>query len=1471
MDEVNAKNRSQRQRLEVDQTRTIKTLQVETQLAEAAREKAIQHEVEIEDLENTHLDSNLRMETMLQDALQEREAAIEANRMAQARFAAEHSTTLVQFEGDLSRARAATEVAVRRHEGLAAEQAELQSAHEELRTDRATALAKLRKVEAVLAVVRTEACEAAEQRDEALESMMEAEKARVALEERHTQTLSVMEGHDARVADAAAAFSEEHEIALKDARAKAEAHFERLKAQLETEEIARCEAVQNGEVQMLNAMRVEIQSEREEFRTRYETELAMVPSLAADEMNALAVVEAAEARANTAQSEAHEATERASMLEAKLQTLQQASEQSPTGAGAERESLTDEAFDDFGDFGDDVAVEDLDGGGGDFGAFECEQFDDFDMDTQQQTPNSAMQIPSASVALVESQKALEAANAARADAAAEQASITERLMRAEAQCSEAQRQVSEMRAEAKRWENAHDAMAADKATAKALADTAIAEREDALEKLAAVVASGGDVTAARTRVAELELQIKEAAAEHAAALNSARESAKSASSSALQPAVREAEERLREKFRADFKVALSHERQRAADQVKSVLARQEAEHHAQLEALKAKAADPGIGSERMPAMSNEIVRLNRTIRRLSHKMNVMRAVNFMSRGAVMKKFNFKNRKTDVKFVAYHPDTGQIAWGDVAKDPKKQRFRSFLPLQDIISVHFGPYQPTFVRMGDDFDHLPWNCLTLRTKERTYDFVTQKGDDCAMFTVGISAVSRSVRCKHTLGKLLFRRARMRIVMAADKHGKTPADVFIHLVLMSERKMAPEEKEANRRYKQRVALHTPPTPGLRKFQQGVQQGPTREQAEAQHRKAANLGTAEASRRSEGDDSYDIFTAKLKQFYEMYNPGRLGDVEKIAQAYHGKPAILNARLRETYDGRDLTTMRVESAVVTVSVPPQLELKEAQVEDKEMEKNMSREDSSAKVPAVIEKAGDFGSVEMNEPTSSKEESEDAGPQDDGNEASPEALAQQLSEMTGQNIALCRLALRRTGANAMSAANLLMSDDVAVEKLRAEVDSRAEAVSEHKVSTENASVDVPGEGQPSEDDASNMKEMVESNAVSAEAQQDQTQMWAQAEAKYYLALFHRLDQQQTGELPPQIVSQLMRRSGLPVDVLKTTWIKARAAHGTGDRLDGRAFYNLMRLTAYAQTGAEVTNEVVQRLSEIPLNLCRLEGVLIPPSMEEGPPGALPLLMTFREEEKHVPALAPEKQQKDPEPEPESPIAREPDTSTGDSIEENIATKNVVAGECDMDDDWQDDDGLGNAAEDVPTRNMPAPSSSKAVDRQSPLSQVGADNTVDGTRSTSVNLEDTRAKVTDLDLSDTERPVPDDATKEELEDGTVAEVPGPNDVECYRALFQWMDKAGVGELPAQQAAQVIKLTKLPPTVMKQVWRLATAGRNPGDPVRLQDFVKMLRLAALAQDTGGDFETGEETLRLPCYRIATLQGVQWDKVAAGLGRQ
>ena len=44
-------------------------------------------------------------------------------------------------------------------------------------------------------------------------------------------------------------------------------------------------------------------------------------------------------------------------------------------------------------------------------------------------------------------------------------------------------------------------------------------------------------------------------------------------------------------------------------------------------------------------------KLTRKLRLMSHKVNLLVALRMMNEGAIVKKFNFSNRKTDIKWFA----------------------------------------------------------------------------------------------------------------------------------------------------------------------------------------------------------------------------------------------------------------------------------------------------------------------------------------------------------------------------------------------------------------------------------------------------------------------------------------------------------------------------------------------------------------------------------------------------------------------------------------------------------------------------------------------------------------------------------------------------------------------------------------------------------------------------------------------------
>ena len=96
------------------------------------------------------------------------------------------------------------------------------------------------------------------------------------------------------------------------------------------------------------------------------------------------------------------------------------------------------------------------------------------------------------------------------------------------------------------------------------------------------------------------------------------------------------------------------------------------------------------------------------------------------------------------------------------------------MDSILSVHYGPYQPTFMQ-HKSFTHKPWNCFSFRTPERTYDFVARDGNIALYYVLGLQHLARKrSKLRRTKPGLIFRRARMRLMQQAIKYKKTPAQV-------------------------------------------------------------------------------------------------------------------------------------------------------------------------------------------------------------------------------------------------------------------------------------------------------------------------------------------------------------------------------------------------------------------------------------------------------------------------------------------------------------------------------------------------------------------------------------------------------------------------------------------------------------------------------------------------------------------------
>jgi len=239
------------------------------------------------------------------------------------------------------------------------------------------------------------------------------------------------------------------------------------------------------------------------------------------------------------------------------------------------------------------------------------------------------------------------------------------------------------------------------------------------------------------------------------------------------------------------------EAERIAKEEKIRLKREEKERRKeekkQEEVVQNRSAPPPIPERRIisepperqvkPSKKRELSPEQRRIRRekiiQAHQKRLQRVIMFMNQGSDMLKYNKGNKNASVKWVGLDNTRKFIGWNSYGKGKLKTK----IPLTDITAVFYGVCTPNLLRhIG--YTKEPWCCFSFRTKERTYDFVASSGTVATYFVFGIQQLSQSTM-RHSFGRLLIRRMRMRLMYIAARNKLTMGKALTIIAKKSRKK--------------------------------------------------------------------------------------------------------------------------------------------------------------------------------------------------------------------------------------------------------------------------------------------------------------------------------------------------------------------------------------------------------------------------------------------------------------------------------------------------------------------------------------------------------------------------------------------------------------------------------------------------------------------------------------------------------------
>jgi hypothetical protein len=183
-----------------------------------------------------------------------------------------------------------------------------------------------------------------------------------------------------------------------------------------------------------------------------------------------------------------------------------------------------------------------------------------------------------------------------------------------------------------------------------------------------------------------------------------------------------------------------------------------------------KGASQGAASRSDPSLKAS----RKKVRDLMCELSVRACVEGAQKGMVVTKYHSKKGQ-DPRWIIYDASSRQLGWCKA----NKRRPTTVVRLDDVVTVVYGKKSPTLLDRAAG--HHPWCCFYVRTRQRTYSFVTRTADDAIMWCVALQALVEQATGRspaggcQSRGALLWKQLGWRLDQVAGRQRKSRTELI------------------------------------------------------------------------------------------------------------------------------------------------------------------------------------------------------------------------------------------------------------------------------------------------------------------------------------------------------------------------------------------------------------------------------------------------------------------------------------------------------------------------------------------------------------------------------------------------------------------------------------------------------------------------------------------------------------------------
>ena len=168
---------------------------------------------------------------------------------------------------------------------------------------------------------------------------------------------------------------------------------------------------------------------------------------------------------------------------------------------------------------------------------------------------------------------------------------------------------------------------------------------------------------------------------------------------------------------------------------------------------------------------NSTIDAKRELRRVNQEILIAKAVSALQAGKSVVKYHSNSSGKANRWIAYNALTKSFGWCNSAyPKPIKDKIR----VSDILSVEYGRPSGTFLDRAQD--EIPWCCVEVITKNRSYHFVAKNASDAIDVVVALRVLSGKKKQHTSRGSLLWDKIRLRLDHIAKKKKKSRKELLV-----------------------------------------------------------------------------------------------------------------------------------------------------------------------------------------------------------------------------------------------------------------------------------------------------------------------------------------------------------------------------------------------------------------------------------------------------------------------------------------------------------------------------------------------------------------------------------------------------------------------------------------------------------------------------------------------------------------------